>query len=333
MLLRLHRVLIHLQSDNELIKSCWQQLFAGWPSLDDTYGHKRPADVCLRLTLTNTLPILPDDPPFFTNDDMRSEGVGLLSVYDRSGDDVLLHFLDGALVTVPLYLEKPSSIPTITGFITEAAIDHGRFEDITFTSLAPLLRRQDYYLVHAFAASKDGQAVLIVGPTNSGKTTTGLSLLMGGWKLLSNDILLLEQRPEGVYALPTPGGFSIRPFSLTLLPALEAIINDTPLIQGRYNLTNQQLAGDIWSESARVSIIYFPQIEDEISTGWQPVSRGICLALLMEESIDHWDRAMFSTHVDMLKNLCQQTTPYTLHLGQDIKQLPQLLDTINLWNR
>jgi serine kinase of HPr protein (carbohydrate metabolism regulator) len=64
--------------------------------------------------------------------------------------------------------------------VTEGVLRNGRFEDVTFTSLAPLLRRHGYYLLHAFAAVKEGHAILLVGPSGSGKTTTGLHLLEAG---------------------------------------------------------------------------------------------------------------------------------------------------------
>ncbi|MCP4423902.1 MAG: hypothetical protein GY803_05365, partial [Chloroflexi bacterium] len=211
MFLALHDLTILLESDAAAINQQWRRLFMGWPLTPEAQS---PPDMGLRLALAAALPPLPDSPPFFTDND------GILAVYQNQEGFVKLHYLDGALMNAPVYAGTPDAMPEAAGVLTQQALDYGRFEDITFTSLAPLLRRRGFFLAHAFAAAKNGRAALIVGPSGSGKTTTGLSLLLAGWKLLSNDVLLLQERPDGIYALPTPGTIGIRPQTLDLLPKL-----------------------------------------------------------------------------------------------------------------
>jgi hypothetical protein len=201
---------------------------------------------------------------------------------------------------------------------------HGRFEDITFTSLAPLLRRAGYFLVHAFAAAKDGQGVLSGGPSGSGKTTTGLSLLLDGGQLLANDVLLLQQRADGVYALPTPGAIGIRPPTLRLLPKLRELVGDLSG-SGQIDVTPSLFDWVQWAEPVRVTAVYFPQIESRPQSRLEPQNRAICLAQLMAESVDQWDKAMLLDHMAILQQISQQAAPYILHLGQDAAELPKLL--------
>ncbi len=325
MILTLHKLRIHLQSEDAEINWNWRQLFDGWPL--SSHEIRTPADLCLRLNLSDTLPPLPDTPPFFTDKQEWPNMVGILSVYREDERHVLLHFGDGAVVKVLVEGVHPSEPVKAVGQVTSAALEHGRFEDITFTSLAPLLRRSGYYLVHAFAASKNGRGVLIVGPSGSGKTTTGISLLLDGWELLSNDTLLLEQRSEGIYALPTPGGISIRPNSVDLLPALRPIIGNRSLVMGKYDLTSSQLIGNRWSKPVPIQDIYFPTIIDQEDSRRQRISRAVCLAQLMEESVDSWDSEMIPTHMNLLQQLSQQAAPYTLLLGRKVHQLPLLFST------
>jgi energy-coupling factor transporter ATP-binding protein EcfA2 len=200
---------------------------------------------------------------------------------------------------------------------------YGRLEDITFTSLAPALRRCGYYLVHAFGAVRDGRCVLLIGPSGSGKTTTGLSLILEGWQLLANDTLLIEAREDGIYALSTPGGLTVRPQTLTLLPACRPLLGDAPLLHGGYTLTNQQLA-DPTTTAARITAVYFCQIEDREQSVRRPLSQAVALARLMEQSVDRWDEAMLTQHIAVLHQLSQQTAAYTLHLGRDVPRLPHL---------
>ncbi len=317
MFLSLHDLTIQLESDTAVINQQWRQLFTGW-NLADTAVSK--PDMKLQLSLVDALPPLPDSPPFFSDD------IGVLSVYWDEAGWARLHYLDGALVDVPLHSDDPECIPEARGFLTQQALDYGRFEDITLTSLAPLLRRRGYFLVHAFAAAKNGRAALIVGPSGSGKTTTGLSLLLDDWQLLSNDALLLQERPDGIYALASPGAIGIRPQTLELLPKLRPLVGHLA-VRGQTDVTQALLSVVNWSEAARVTAVHFPQIEQRPQSILSPQNRAICLAQLMAESVDQWDTAVLPAHMTLLQKLSQQATPTILRLGQDVEQLPTLLES------
>ncbi len=319
MLLKLHRLRIGLESEDDAIHQQWRALFEQW--LRPAGG---PVDVRLRLRVQSQLPALPLEVPYFKDTKSHSNDASILDVYRQPGGNVLLHYLDGALVKVPL---TPHPEPVAEGMVMPQAMQYGRFEDITFTSLAPLLRRRDYYLAHAFAASKDGQCVLIIGPSHSGKTTTGLALILQGWQLISNDIVLLEERNGRIYALPTPGIVNIRPYTLKLLPQLGDILASTTPVYGQYNLTGDALVNGRWSTPCPVTHLYFPFIEQRLHTTLHHQNRAVALARLMSESMDRWDEDALPQHMTILQKLVRQANAYALHLGQDLAQLSNLLQT------
>jgi hypothetical protein len=310
MLLQLHDQLIRLHSPHEVIQTAWRQLFRGWLIPESATA---VPTLSLNLSLIEEPPPPPVDPPVFQDND------GILAVYEGRSGMVLLHFLDGAWVTVPL-----DGATAVHGSLIRQAMQNGRLEDITFTSLAPLLRRAGYFLVHAFAAAQGDKAVLIVGPSGSGKTTTGLSLLLGGWRLLANDVLLLQAREDGVYALPTPGAIGIRPPTLRLLPQLRELVGDLSG-SSQVDVTPALFDWVKWAEPARVTAVYFPQIEARPQSSLKPLNRAICLAQLMAQSADQWDTSLLPAHLTILQQLSQQAAPFTLHLGPDVEQLPRLL--------
>ncbi len=324
MFLSLHNLTIQLQSEDTAIQEGWQALFNAWPLAETAPA---AADLGLWLSLVDALPPLPDTPPFFSDSQhgrILPDTVEILSVYQGDGEWVRLHYLDGALVDVPLYKTSSPTMPGARGCLVARAMAYGRFEDITFTSLAPLLRRQGYFLVHAFAAAKDGRAVLIVGPSGSGKTTTGLSLLLAGWRLLANDVLLLQERADGIYALPTPGAIGIRPQTLNLLPELRDWVGELSS-PGQTDITQSLLNVIKWSEPARVTAVAFPHVEQRQESRLAPKNRAICLAQLMAESIDQWDTAMLLPHMTLLQQLSQQAAAFNLLLGQDMAQLAGIM--------
>lgn len=328
MILQLHQLCIHLDSQDELIKQGWRHLFAAWTAKRGTAVlSSKPIDIRLTITLADKLPPLPDAAPYFTDSHGLPEGMGILSVYRGEADRVWLHFLDGSLVDVSLPVNPLASDLEATGMVIPRALQYGRFEDITYTSLAPLLRRRRYYLLHAFAAAKEGRAVLIVGPSGSGKTTTGLCLLLNGWQLLANDILLLEERSGQVFALPTPGSIGIRPQTAELLPQLRPYLTNRPQNGLQIDVTEHFVGDGRWADPAPIEAIYFPQVRQQPQSERLVGQRAICLAQLMSESIDRWDGAMLPAHMALLERLSQHATPYQLALGQDMAQLPKIIDS------
>jgi hypothetical protein len=191
MIFRCHELAIELNSPDAVIMAGWRRLLAGWVSDEMA---ERPLPIRFTLRLTDQLPA-PVGPLLFDDRAAHPERPAILAVHGAGEGAVLLHFHQAAQVVVPL-----DGSTEIVGMMVASALGNGRFEDITYTSLAPLLRRNGYFLLHAFAAARDGQAALLVGASGSGKTTTGLSLLLAGWQLLSNDVVLLQARPEGILA-------------------------------------------------------------------------------------------------------------------------------------
>lgn len=318
MRLHLHELTIGLRSNDPRVLAGWQRLFSGW--LQD--GTAAGADLLLTLDLVDALPPQPATEPLFA-DSAQPLDERILTVYAAGPERVRLHFLDGALVTVPL---AGGQEETVTGLLLPELVDSGRFEDVIYTSLAPLLRRRGYFLVHAFAAaSPDGQAVLLVGPTHSGKTTAGLSLLLDGWRLLANDVVLLERRADGIYCLPTPGDVGIRPLTFELLPGLDRFVGRPGHATAVFNAAAHAVIGGNWGDPARVTAVCLSQVQANEPTQIGTVSRALCLARLMEESMDRWDETTLSGHLAVLQAACQQSQAFRLRLGTEPTAVPQLI--------
>ena len=318
MLLALHEVRIWLQSDDASLNGAWRQLFAGWLAPGPTGN--APADISLELALVRALPSLPAGRPIFTDDRPAAGGAGL-GVYRDEGQVVWLHYPDEALVKVSPGSE-PGAPGIATGTVTPGILSSGRLEDLTFTALAPLLRRRGYYLIHAFAAARDGRAALIVGPSCSGKTTTGLSLLLDGWHLLGNDVVLLREGPDGIYALPTPGTIHVRPPTFDLLPQIRSLPGGAS-IPPLLCLPVQKIASHR-QMAPLVTAVYFPRIVSQFDPKRQRLNSAIGLARLLEASIDRWDEVALAAHVDLLARLSTQAIAYQLHLGTNVAYLPRL---------
>lgn len=310
---RLGQVSVHLLSDSPQICAYWQRLFAGPP--DAPTGDALPGPVSLTLQMAESL-----SPPATSNHRIYRDSQRILDVYRESADAIALHFRQGALVRL-----EPDEQASASGIITSGIFEHGQLEDVTYVSLAPLLRRRGQYLVHAAAVSTDRGAVLFVGPTHSGKTTTGLALMLTGWKHLASDVVILARSESGIVAYPTPGFVTVRPRTFQMLPELRRLRAsdqaDERAVPGGY----LHLESKLWGRPIPVVAICFPQVSAESKTRLEPLDASLALARLMEESVDRWDKDALLEHMAFLTALSDQAAHYHLLLGRDVGDLSERL--------
>ena len=77
--------------------------------------------------------------------------------------------------------------------------------------LARLLLAQDRFLLHGAALRRDDRAVLVVGPSGSGKSSLAYAAHRAGWRVLGDDMVVIDADPaqvtvRGVPRVPTVPG-------------------------------------------------------------------------------------------------------------------------------
>lgn len=242
----------------------------------------------------------------------------------------------------------------VQAFVSENHILHHQIEDITLTALAPMLRRFGIYMVHAFGAGHptQNQAILIIGPSGAGKTTTGLFLINEGWQYIGNDVVLLTTDESGtILAWPSPGNLNISPQTFQILEPL--MLLNGPTSSGSFSfidvddLDDDDDDDDIEEADGKchfspaalthhvqrplaVTAQLFPSItlEDEVSRA-ERIPSGMALAQAMAQSIDNWDSATFEPHFAFLEQLTRQAqnirTRNTANLRSLLTSLNELL--------
>lgn len=326
MYLTVGELCIELWSESDILNRQLEEMFGTWLTAEPT----KPVAMRLETQYVNKTPERPDIEPIFV--DSRNfnpdTGTGLHDVY-RPSDDIMIHYFpDGAYLHVPLR-SAADEIPVIKGCVTPSFVNYKWLDDYITVAIAPILRQRQHYFIHSSGVSLNGQGVLFSGQSHSGKTTTCINLILNGWRLLANDIVILHPKEDGVYAYPIPDLLSLRPRTFALLPALNDALEGKPYHEF-YNqkmLSSAVLFSDKWSEPVRVKAICFPRVCNQDENVIEPQIKALALAQLLETSMDCWDDGSLETHTSLMTQLSSQADCYILNLGRDVEGLPDMLQS------
>lgn len=135
--------------------------------------------------------------------------------------------------------------------------------------------------LHAAVLEKKGRAVILPAPPGSGKSTLCAALMLHGWRLLSDEMALLD--PQTLAVTPSPRPVSLKNQSIDLIRALSPasvigpVAHDT--LKGRVGhlrVTPESLLRA--HEPARPAWIVFPRYE--AGSGFCVSARGRAQALM-----------------------------------------------------
>lgn len=290
-------------------------LWQGWLA---SFGSLAVSTAVPHLTVTlqtvASVPAPPNRVPDFQQGDLLH--------YFVDGDQVIAHF--------PRYGQLHLNLADGTTYgqvVPAAGQTYAILEDLIAISLSPHLRRRGKFLLHAFAAAYEGQAVLLVGGIGAGKTTTGLSLLNAGWQLLSNDspVVVGNGRIQRY-----PGVLAAYPESFAHFGSMAKLAEDVGGGNGRrkISLTAESIWPDVWVDDVPVRAICFPQIESRADHALTALAKPAALARLLPHAVEQWDKAMIPAHLRILRQLVDVAPAFALHLGPNVLTIPETIRTI-----
>ena len=306
----LHNLILSVDGADRTVRDRLRAVFAPFMS------EAQPQDVVVRLKTIQSLP------PWQPAGHIVSESRLLTCALD--GDLLTAHFPRWGTVSLDL------TAGTIDGDLLPEMFDHyGAFDDMLIIVLGPLLRRRGFFSLHAFAAALNDKAALLVGDIGAGKTTTGLSLLEAGWKLVSNDSPLLSLDSGRVLACAYPGLLAAYDDTLARFPSLHRFMGDPANGQRKRAFPAQDAYQDVWQAEAEARVLLFPRVTPGIeSSRVEPMAAPEALLALVPNSIERWDREYIVPHLALLQALVQQAPAYRLLLAPNIAALPALIGSL-----
>jgi hypothetical protein len=248
-----------------------------------------------------------------------------------NGDE---HFLDIDESRIAVYPRASGLVCVWLGTTAHARHPVAIVNTLSY-ALQAALRRGGLYVLHAAGVvePETGTGMVVVGNSNSGKSSLTVRLAGAGWRYLSDDMLVLGEENGEVEAWAFRRIFSISPASFASSglsdadAALGAPVNSDP---GKRKLEPSIAFPGGFVESCRPRVLLFPTLTGEEASRVERLSAGESMARLIRQCPwASYDAATAREHLRALGLLAKQSISYSLRAGLDLLEdstlAPQLL--------
>ncbi|MDZ7803444.1 HprK-related kinase A [Thiohalophilus sp.] len=148
-----------------------------------------------------------------------------------------------------------------------------------------------YLIIHAAVLERNGQAVILAAPPGSGKSTLAAALACRGWRLLSDELTLIDPSRNG-QLVPLARPVSLKNDSIDVIRRFHPSAVFGPLAHDTSKGTVSHLRPPDESvarmdETATASHIIFPQYSPDATTCLEPLTRGDAFMQLAENTVNY----------------------------------------------
>jgi hypothetical protein len=198
-------------------------------------------------------------------------------------------------------------------------------------SLVILLRHRGWYPLHTAALTREGRGVLLVGPSDRGKSTAALNLVRSGWGYLSDDTVLLRQAGGETQAYSFRRNFCVDPDATEHFPELGAQTWPSSLSDAsKWQVDIEDVYPGQFQPCCTPRILLLPEIVDASRSRVEPADPKTALSALLTQGAFFLvpNRDIADSHLDVLGILTRQSKTYHLQAGRDARDDPGALDAL-----
>jgi hypothetical protein len=191
--------------------------------------------------------------------------------------------------------------------------------------LNELLGTRGRFDLHGAALVRPGKAILLIGPSRSGKSTAALSLVANGWNYVSDDALLLVDAAP-VQARSFRRAFNVDAELVDRFPEIADHFEGETGDDGKRFLNIDQAFPGRFIESCVPTQIVFTQVSGERETTVRALPAVVALTRLIEQSASLAFRTRHARRqLETLKRLVDQAPAFLLSAGRDARERPEVL--------
>lgn len=197
--------------------------------------------------------------------------------------------------------------------------------ELFFTAMLMLARSQGLYGLHGSALQSPESHILLVGDSGSGKTTASMALRRAGWAHLTDDVIVLRDKPHAVEALPFRRGVSVTQFTKSRFSEMFAHESGTwePLTEDKSLWTPDSPLGADTIRGGEPGLLLFTEAATDGATRLIPIDQTSAMTELIRQSAGIvLDGLSAKIQLACLSRLAKQAAPYRLITRPDLVDDP-----------
>lgn len=186
-------------------------------------------------------------------------------------------------------------------------------------SLSVLLRDRGQFALHAAALTSNAGGILVVGPSDVGKSTLAYNLVRAGWHFVSDDSVVLGHSERGIEARSLRRAFGLDPDAADRFPEIHAHARPQAGEPDKWSVDVAALHPEREAEACVPRLVVFPTIANVSRSSVEPLSMGEAFVRLVGQSpLRDADDGKIAGHHTLLADLLAQAYPVALQAGTDI---------------
>ena len=188
-------------------------------------------------------------------------------------------------------------------------------------------------LLHATCLVRDERVLLLMAPHNAGKSTTALRLALAGYALMSDSMVYVSPKPDGIQLLGFPvGRVKLRADVLAEFPRLQPLFTPEPIRgETRHALDLRRLDPALVCSSAiqptAVDLCLLERSESH-ETQLRPATRAAIMEAVMQSSLYFDTAAVWRRNLAALDKLVARARLHHLLVGSEAGGIVQAVETL-----
>jgi len=147
-----------------------------------------------------------------------------------------------------------------------------------------------FLMIHAAVVERDGCTAILAAPPGSGKSTLCAALVSRGWRLLSDELALID--PLDRLLTPVPRPISLKNESIDIIRRYDPSAVIGPVVRDTHKGTVSHMKAPADSvrrsqETARPAWIVFPRFQPGAKVELSPYSKARTLVRLAENAFNY----------------------------------------------
>lgn len=217
----------------------------------------------------------------------------------------------------------------------DVAADQSRLPPILYFvltfALLGLLQRRAMFAVHGAALGLDeSRGLLLIGESDTGKSTLAMTLVRSGWRYLSDDsIFLCPNGDDPTEAIPFRRDFGFDADAEELFPELRGTTETQLTDERKRRVRVDALYPRQFLERCIPRAIVFPTVAPEEVSRLSDIRPTDALRRLMtQSSFVDMDAELARNQMDVLQRTIRQCRCLELVAGADLKGVPEAADAL-----